>query len=1183
MAQLEPIGVEAVVGNFDQFMDRLNRIDDRQQRLHKSFEGLADQMNVAGEKSAQASQKMGRMDGVLDDLIKKGAAMLSVNALKNFLEGSIQAAAALDAELANVEFSAAAANREFGASVGTMESWRDTVSRTADQYRMFTEQDIAAGTTRLIDMTKRLGFSEAQMQTLLSRTIDLSAGKVDLAGGIERVSAAMRGEAESAEYLGLSLNENSVKAYAEAQGLVWSKLTDLEKAQQRYALFLQQTAEMEGRAASQADNYATQQKVLNSSINEFRVGLGQTLIEVDKGIGLTKWLGEGLAVDAQNAKNAAAGWKTMFQALRDIPDIKTQLTEQSVALATNRRNVEELTAAIRDAPGTWDDVRRSLVANTTSYEEYGRLVREISEYTKGQYGPQLLLTKELYDDLRDSTKEAAWGANDVAAAMQNAGASLYPMAVSLEDNTRKIRDWRLAVWDAERVAKARNLVGIDTIKWEKDQKQAEADLTEAIEKHNKAVQDINDTYGNYILDLQEANQDAETSQRDYWAASSKITGDAAVDRQNAEAQLTEDLAQLAEERAEKLHWVETGGMAKGAEQTEKDYQYWSDIYTQKEQALRDAYAGEVAAINEGEQQKRSALDAARQEDLARAKEEMEKLKLTAALSVLETVGMLEQLTGGAAQTASDAAVLIRSGVIPVTDELAAALGAAQTGLDQQAADSTAVQASNLQFMEDLATKGGELAAKVMTPEQQAIYDAVMQKQSDLMGKSEEVATSQESVGRAGEEAFGKLDSAVATSKKNLENIVSGAPTVEKKFDDMVTAMEKSLTEKDWEALGEDTIVGGIVKGIEAGEPAADNAMAALVKSMLAAAKAAAESRSPSKLFRDEVGLSLAEGVLEGINSVSPIDIQDTWNEFIKTNLNAAYAIMPTLSEPSDKVSDMNKWWRFVENVGLKSIMARAWEDIASDVSLDTTMAQVYDQIFARAAQLAAASGSNAATLQAGLAHLRPVLEEQIASIANMTLAAYTGLDDERLKTMVDTASNLYSIGQSAATRWRSVAAGEAWQRLRTLEQERDLRSDTAEIDAQIAAQRTQIAETEAAILEMETAQQNMEYLQSQIDLLELMRDYNLDTSLLGGLQLGLNADPAAIIQATTLAMQAIVEQLSTSLAASTASVVPATTVSAPATQVTNSAAFGPFNVYSGMDMATLQSLFAQWAAGMMVS
>ena len=178
----------------------------------------------------------------------------------------------------NVAASAQAANREFGDNVGTIESWSSFVTEASDTLRVFGDRDVANATSRLIDMSKRLGLSEDQMKTLLTRTGDLSAGKTELTDGIERVTAAMRGEAEASEFLGLSLNETVVRNYAESLGLVFKNLTDNEKAQLRYQLFLDQSNTLQGRAAASAETLAGQEAELARLRERQLTDIGQNLI-----------------------------------------------------------------------------------------------------------------------------------------------------------------------------------------------------------------------------------------------------------------------------------------------------------------------------------------------------------------------------------------------------------------------------------------------------------------------------------------------------------------------------------------------------------------------------------------------------------------------------------------------------------------------------------------------------------------------------------------------------------------------------------------------------------------------------------------------------------------------------------------------------------------------------------------
>lgn len=162
----------------------------------------------------------------------------------------------------NVAISAKAANENYGDSIGTIESWTKSIEKNSNALRVFGDKDVADATTRLIDMGKSLGLSEAELNKLLIRTGDLAAGKIDLTEGIEKTITALDGEAESAEFLGLKLNETAVRKYAEEQGLVFKELSSNEKALIRLNLLMKQTNGLQGRAAKSAETLAGQEAEL---------------------------------------------------------------------------------------------------------------------------------------------------------------------------------------------------------------------------------------------------------------------------------------------------------------------------------------------------------------------------------------------------------------------------------------------------------------------------------------------------------------------------------------------------------------------------------------------------------------------------------------------------------------------------------------------------------------------------------------------------------------------------------------------------------------------------------------------------------------------------------------------------------------------------------------------------------
>jgi iron-sulfur cluster repair protein YtfE (RIC family) len=87
-------------------------------------------------------------------------------------------------------------------------------------------------------------------------------------------------------------------------------------------------------------------------------------------------------------------------------------------------------------------------------------------------------------------------------------------------------------------------------------------------------------------------------------------------------------------------------------------------------------------------------------------------------------------------------------------------------------------------------------------------------------------------------------------------------------------------------------------------------------------------------------------------------------------------------------------------------------------------------------------------------------------------------------------------------------------------------TELLQLDKDRANAMAEYEEHQRTIVELQRQQENMAFLQQQIKLLDMITEYGLDPSLiLGGTQLGIGADPTAIIAAMVAAMQAVLGQL----------------------------------------------------------
>lgn len=241
------------------------------------------------------------VDGLRNQVLGLAGAFVGLQAISSVNQLLLDASAAGY----NLEASLMAANRQF--DVGNLSEWEATLGRLSSKLRIYSETELKGAAARTVDMTKRLGLSQEQMELLIERTADLSTGKTNLEDGIERVTAALRGEAEASEYLGLTLNETFVKGWYEARGAMegaWKDLDDLTKAQIRYQVFLEQAGPLAGKAADSITTYGGAIKYVHTVISD-HIAKNQELVESLKQVATV------LRDNAGELGQAAAGVATL--------------------------------------------------------------------------------------------------------------------------------------------------------------------------------------------------------------------------------------------------------------------------------------------------------------------------------------------------------------------------------------------------------------------------------------------------------------------------------------------------------------------------------------------------------------------------------------------------------------------------------------------------------------------------------------------------------------------------------------------------------------------------------------------------------------------------------------------------------------------------------------------------------
>lgn len=413
------------------------------------------------------------------------AAYLGLNAVQMGGQYMLQNIRMSEQSVYNLEASLRAANREFGAGIGTMDGWTERLKGLGQELKIYSNSELRNAASRTVDMTKRLGMSVTQMDNIIRISANLGAGKTDLEGAIERVTAALRGEAESAEFLGLTLNENYVKAQyeaADATGRAWKNLSDLEKAQVRYNILVQQASGMHGRAAGSIST-------MNGALAYMKATIDNTL---ESNEDLSTSIKEMSREIADAAPDVVSFARSLTSVLASIVQIMAALPDGTGSvLATGLITKWLFGAATKVFPSLVAGLALVPAQVAAIAVSYGLLQNQISKWAQNQEGtPQWLVDADKnvrgYLDVLNSGNAA-----DVQAGLAQAMERQRLEKIALEKQIADERAAKEAMTESERVyadqvrAIQSELSKFRDTEWDKIEKDIKAHIKDLISEEER--------------------------------------------------------------------------------------------------------------------------------------------------------------------------------------------------------------------------------------------------------------------------------------------------------------------------------------------------------------------------------------------------------------------------------------------------------------------------------------------------------------------------------------------------------------------------------------------------------------------------------------------------------------------------------------------------------------------------
>ena len=278
----------------------------------KSFDGMGES---AADIQADIDRLKANMDEAGESSVDLGNAARDVGVALGVLGGAmiLSGAAARDQEVAirNLE-------RSYGDASGEMQAFAEQIQDTTN----FSNDQAVASANLAATLARNYGFTADEIQRVLQISADLAASTgFSMEEATQRVTAALRGEAESAEALGLTMNQMAI----DREGLTLT-MSNQEAGHFRLNALIEQSAFATGAAAEQADTAYGSFTNLKDSVQDAAQSFGNFLGPVGE-------LGAFIADNAIQSALAAAGLVKLGQGALAARTGLMALTGTSTGLA----------------------------------------------------------------------------------------------------------------------------------------------------------------------------------------------------------------------------------------------------------------------------------------------------------------------------------------------------------------------------------------------------------------------------------------------------------------------------------------------------------------------------------------------------------------------------------------------------------------------------------------------------------------------------------------------------------------------------------------------------------------------------------------------------------------------------------------------------------------------------------
>lgn len=417
---------------------------------------LADPKNFEQgmDRTARATEGIQQKLGTFAKAAVAALAVMAVNAVKDFVNDSVRA-------FSDLEQATGAVDSVFGDQGARIDSW----AKAAAKNLGLAESAAKQASVVLGSMLQNYGFSVEESATKTMELIEIGADLSAMFGGtvedaVNAIGAALRGETESIEKYGVSMNATKVQSEALAMGLAatTAELTPQHKAMAALKILTDQTAKAQGQFAREEDTVAGAAARAAAAIENNKARIGEIMVPVKelttdlgllaaKALGMTALAFQNITGDISNTQYAMEAFQVhtgetadtlqaavtinkeygisfedLFASMKFSEDGLHSLTTENesflLSIGYTQEEVDTLSRLIdrelvtaqnnaRDAArhhkGAQDDLADATEGATEETEEQITALQNYQDVVRAQYDPLFALV-QAENDLSDATE-----------------------------------------------------------------------------------------------------------------------------------------------------------------------------------------------------------------------------------------------------------------------------------------------------------------------------------------------------------------------------------------------------------------------------------------------------------------------------------------------------------------------------------------------------------------------------------------------------------------------------------------------------------------------------------------------------------------------------------------------------------------------------------------------------------